>query len=615
LANTKDINSTERLLNVIRGTSKSPATSEDKAGNASNIKKTTNKQTITRPKAFTGKHRYTIGVDIAEGFINLAKVTKISDGKPFLVDQKVIKLRTQPAISPSEYVELLRSSLVEFVGSIEACEIWTTMSSADVNVHHIKIPRVPKKQLENVIYWTAKKENPIDEKEMIFDFEIQGEIIDQGIPKYSVMVYSAPRSEVERIKLMFSSAGVSLAGITVAPFALQNFFRTKWIDSTEKTYASLFIGNDFSRIDVYSNQNLVMTRGIKTGISSMMEVIEDSIADADPEDKPNKEQIQKFLSTLLLTPEKATVAESGLEWMESGIFELIAPVLERLIRQVERTLEYYTSSVGYEKVEKLYVSSIINLFYSPFLNYVSDQLGTKAEFFDPFEGKNVSESGGSIQPAMKALLIQAIGLSLSDRKYTPNIIFTYIEKNKEISQRRINRAIFATFGVLLMICLAVLFFQSIETKKLNDRRVQLEKQLAAYHPILSKDKINRLAEDIKMRRQINRQYAQKYRSVALIGELSALTPNSIKLINIRMTSPHSQTSENKKDAQTQDKDEGITIEGVVLGDRSQLDSILTQYIVSLERSPMLQSVNLQKSNIVNHRKKEILHFSIHAKIG
>ena len=615
MANAKDINSTERLLNVIRGISKSPASSEDTAGNASNINKTTNKQTINLPKAFTGKKRFTIGVDIGQDFISLAKMAKTSDGKPFLVDQKVIKYSSQPPISATEFTELLKSSLIAFTGSIENCEVWTVMNSADVNVHHIKIPRVPKKQMENVIYWTAKKENPIDDKDIIFDFEMQGEIVDQGIPKYSVMVYSAPRSEVERVKLLFSSAGVSLAGITVAPFAIQNIFRTKWIDASEKTYASLFIGNDFSRIDVYSNQNLVMTRGIKTGISSMMEVIEDSIADTSPEDRPNKEQIKKLLMTLLFNPEKTTTGGESLSWMENGIFEMISPVLERLIRQVERTLEYYTSSVGYERVEKLYVSTIINVFYNPFLNYISEQLGTKADFFDPFEGKNVSASGASLSPAVKALLVPAIGLSLADRKYTPNIIFTYIEKNKEISQTIINRAIFATFGVMLLICLAVLCFQGLEAKKLSDKRIQLEKQLAAYHPLLSKDKINLLADDIKSQRQINRQYAQKYRSAALIGELSTLTPDTIKLIRIKMSAPLLQAPENLKDAQAKDKEEGIIIEGVVLGDRSQLDSILAHYVVTLEKSPMMQSVSVQKSSVVSHRKKEIIQFSIHAKMG
>ncbi len=615
MANTKDINSTERLLNVIRGISKPGAANEEASENSSKPIKTSNKQTSNLSKTLIGKHRFIIGVDIGPDYINLAKTAKTSDGKQLLVDQKIIKYSNQPPISASEFTELLRSSLTSFAGSMENCEIWTAMNASDANVHHIKIPRVPKKQLDNVIYWTSKKENPIDDKEVIFDYEIQGDIIDQGIPKYSVMVYSAQRSEVERIKALFSSAGINLTGITAAPFAIQNIFRTKWIHAGESTFASLFIGNDFSRIDVYKNQNLVMTRGIKTGISSMMDVIDESISETSPEDRPRKEEIKKLLNNLLYHPEKTKIDSEGMSWFENGIFEMIAPVLERLIRQIERTLEYYVSSVGYERVEKLYVTSIINVFYRPFLSYISEQLGAKAEFFDPYEGQGASSAGSTLSPSMRSALVPAIGLALSERKHTPNIIFTYVEKNKEISQNRINRAIFATFGIVLVLCMAVLFFQVLETKKISDRRVRLEQELASYHPILTKDTISGLANDIKIKRDIHKQYAKKYKSLALIGEVSALTPSYIKLIRIKMTEAPAVGSEQKKDTPGVKADEAVVIEGVVLGDRSSLDSLLGQYVMTLENSPMLQSVSLQKSSAANYRKKEIIQFTIHAKIG
>ena len=124
------------------------------------------------------------------------------------------------------------------------------MAAAEVNVFRLKIPIVPANQMENVIYWAAKKENPIDEKEAFYDYEVQGKISDQGIPKYAVMVYSAPRSEPEKAKNLFSSIGVRLAGVTIAPFATQNYFRTEWIPAAEGAHACIYIGHDFSRIDI-----------------------------------------------------------------------------------------------------------------------------------------------------------------------------------------------------------------------------------------------------------------------------------------------------------------------------------------------------------------------------
>jgi hypothetical protein len=102
--------------------------------------------------------------------------------------------------------------------------------------------------------------------------------------------------------------------------------------------------------------------------------------------------------------------------------------------------------------------------------------------------------------------------------------------------------------------------------------------------------------------------------MALISELSFLTPEKIRLINVRIVIPVAGVQEPKKDTEQNTKEE-ISIEGVVLGDRSILDALLAQYIMKLENSPILQGVALQKSSIVKFKKKEILQFTINAKIG
>ena len=333
MANTKDINSTERLLKVIRGSQQPSPMAVDAANEISPNKqknKNPDKFSVNFPRLFAGKHHVRVGVDIGRDDISFAKMTKTSDGKPLLVDQKIIKIDNQIPPGSDAYHDFLKSSLTAFAGSLGDCEIWAMMNAADVNVQYLKIPIVPKKQLENVIYWTAKKENPIDEKEVIFDYEMQGQITDQGIPKYSVMVYSAPRSEVKKVRELFLSIGVHLAGITIAPFAIQNIFRTKWMTIRENTFASLYIGNDFSRIDIFNKNNLVMTRGIKTGISSMMEAVDESISEIPSGRKIDKKRVEKILNDLSLDPGKSLVDDDGIHWNENKILEMITPALERL---------------------------------------------------------------------------------------------------------------------------------------------------------------------------------------------------------------------------------------------------------------------------------------------
>ena len=621
MANSKDVNSTERLLNVIRGSQEPSKPVTEAAKDSSSPQKTSPKISLNFPSVLAGKNRVRVGVDIGQDNISFAKMAKTSDGRPMLVDQKIVKIGGQINREAAEFKDLLRSSLVSFAGSLSACDVWAMMDATDVNVNHLKIPRVPKKQLENVIFFTAKKENPIDEKDVVFDYEMQGEITDQGIPKYSVMVYTAPRSVVEKVRGLFSSIGVDLAGITIAPFAIQNIFRTKWIAVGEGTFASLFIGNDFSRIDIYSKNNLVMTRGVKTGITSMMEAIDESIAETMPGKKLDKVRIKNILQELSVNPGTSIQDEDGIRWNQSAILDMVTPALERLSRQIDRTLDYYATSVGYEKAEKIYVSSVLSGFHHILLSYISEQLATPTELFDPFEGKHAATAGASLSPADKASLVPVVGLSLSDAKYTPNAIYTYVDKNKELTGKMINRGIFAAFAAALVLCLAFIVFQVVEMGQLGSKRAKLEQELSLFKPLLSREKVNALVEDAKNRYQITQKYSKKYKGMALISELSSLTPEDIRLINVRIAAPSGQGPAPKKDpAQVkgttpQEISDGVSIEGVVLGERNALDALLSQYVMNLERSAVLQGVKVEKSSIVNFRKKEILQFKINAKIG
>ena len=131
-------------------------------------KKPAKKIKVILPKRFFDKKVYTVGVDIGREFICLVKTAKDSDDRPILVDQKVIKYSQQASNGSSEFNTFLKSSLIAFCGSVANCDIWTKISTSEVNVYFLKIPRVPKKQLENVIYWTAKKEGFIDENKINF---------------------------------------------------------------------------------------------------------------------------------------------------------------------------------------------------------------------------------------------------------------------------------------------------------------------------------------------------------------------------------------------------------------------------------------------------------------
>lgn len=601
-----DINSTEKLLNVIRGKNEeSFAAPREPEVSVSANKRATNIKVVS-PKRFFDKKNYTVGVDVSREFICLVKTSDNSDGPPVLVDKKIIKYGSKISGDSPEFSAFLKSSIISFCGQMANCDIWTKISTSEVNVHFLKVPRVPKNKLDNVVYWTAKKEGFIDEEKLIFDYELQSEIVEQGNSKYSIMAYTAPKSEIERIKSLFFDMGITLAGITTVPFAIQNIFRSKWMPVTEEIFASLFIGNNFSRIDVYDKDNLVMSRGIKTGSgSSMAEAIIASVSEKTGNIRLTYNEAMKILLSLSPDSEKLTSKDAGYDLTKAEILEMISPVWERLARQVDLTLK--TSSIGYQKVEKIYIRSSVNVDNS-ILAYMSDQLGTKTEFFDPFKQQSSYRSMESLSVQEAVLLSPALGFSLSNNSDTPNVIFTYVEKNREIRTKRIDRTVFMSFLAALVICLLTLIYQVSELKIIKDKRVKLENELSLFSPLLSMESVNNTADRARIQKIIIHQYAQKYLGLAAMGEVSDLTPSNVRLLSFKMTAG-SAASKNEPAG------DGIAIEGIIFDSKDKLDSDLSQYVIKLENSPMFKQVSVQKNSIITFKKDEVLNFILSAKTG
>jgi len=217
-------------------------------------------------KLYRLRKAVTLGVDIGPRHLRMAKVVRLGEKKHHLMGLKVVELPKELSRGSEAFSLFLKEAVEAFCGPQDTVEIWTVMSAARIDIRHIRIPKVPKKQIANAVYWTAKKDSSLDEKEVVFDFEVQEEIVDQGVNKYSVLILTAPRQDVEDIRNLFARAGLTLAGVTIAPFAVQNLFRTGWAPGSGSAVASLYIGRDHSRIDIFSRGNLVMNRGDQGGL-------------------------------------------------------------------------------------------------------------------------------------------------------------------------------------------------------------------------------------------------------------------------------------------------------------------------------------------------------------
>jgi Tfp pilus assembly PilM family ATPase len=627
LARNDDISSTEKLLDVIRD-------KKDEAPSPPPL-------SVQKPKAnvfaFSGKkgglRSMNVGIDAGHEFVRFVKTVRAGDGKWKLLDVRKVAYPFGLVKNTPEYAAFLREELVRFGCSAkDDCGVWLIMSAAEVEVRHLRIPKVAKKQVENAVFWGMRKEYSFDEREFVFDFELQGEVVEQGIPKLAAMAYTVPRREVDDTRKLFAQAGIPLDGLVITPFAVQNIFRTGWIAAAKGTVASLFIGNEFSRIDVYSKGNLVMSRGIKTGVRSMIEALMETFND---ERRPDPESATGYR---VLTFDEARRVVFGLgsgapaeEMVRAGLdeaeaYRMVEPALERLARQVERTFEHYTTNVSSERIEQIFVSSVMTV-NRQMLDYLGDQLAIERDVFDPLDPKVADiPASVSLSTIERMAFVPALGVALSDNAHTPNSLFTYREREEAVQVERINRFIMMGFVASVIICALVFGYQYLQMSSKKDSVAKLEATLAQFSPRIDQARISEMLATMKQRRDVLRGYSERYLGMAILGEMTALTPEDIRLISVKsgLAFPAvAPAAPGSAPAQPPPQPAGppaatgqeMVVEGLVFGDPATFESQLFRYRVALENSPLFKNVTVKKQDLEPFRKGRVLHFIINMQIG
>ncbi|RLC14714.1 MAG: hypothetical protein DRI24_12790 [Deltaproteobacteria bacterium] len=565
-----------------------------------------------------------VGIDIGYHELKLARINRVSDKRQELIDFISIPYEEDITPSSTKFPHFLRDTLKNFCGRNKKIALWNAISSAKVETRNLKIPKVSKKQIDNATYWTLKKDLSFNEDEMLFDYEVIGDVVEDGINKIEVMAYIAPRQEIAQQKNLFEKIGFPLTGISIIPFALQNLFRTDVVDTLGKDICSLFIGRDWSRIVIYSNGNLVLSRGIKAGIRSMIEAVAQEISKskmdmAQESVQPSESSIfgieeesyildideaRKIFFDHICNAEPILLEETGHILREHDVFGMIQPALERLVKQVERTLSHYYLHFNKDRVSKVYVSGQMSVYERLFV-FMKEQLDIPIDTMNPFSARLNYMGIATIPETLseKEAFAPAIGMALSNNSLTPNFIYTFKDKQIADNARKVNQSIVAGILFFLAICFGLFLWGNnlIDEKRLELAKLQAE--VETFKPLVNKNLIIDLASKTRNKRKAIKELGEKYKGLAVINEISSITPPEIRLLSISATMDKKPQSNGKQSKQQ------LELEGVILGDRLTFESTLAGYIVKLKGSPLFQTPSVENKSFKYLDKREVLIFT------
>jgi hypothetical protein len=330
----------------------------------------------------------------------------------------------------------------------------------------------------------------VQREETVFDFEVLGDA-EGRVKKIAVMAYIAPARSRGPART-FRAGRFPPTGISIVP-AFQTLYAPAALKLTERPSPlhrkGLVAHRHFRR------PNLVLSRGIKAGIRTMVEALqreieqnwfELSLAKSPTSDqnriraiKMRLKQELEIAQNLFFSPIYGTVSDEAgdkqLAVKEERIFQMILPALERLVRQMERTIRHFTLNFNNARVAKVYVSAAPAP--SRILDYIGDELGLPIEVLNPF-----THAEGFRAILRRPNRAQA---SSTHRPWVwpwPAIprrtFFTYKARARP-QHRRINRGLFACFFALILACVGLPLAGAADQGK-DLQKLNLQNQLANF---------------------------------------------------------------------------------------------------------------------------------------
>ncbi|MFO7803406.1 MAG: hypothetical protein R6V55_14040 [Desulfovermiculus sp.] len=598
MADEKDISSTEKLLNVIRNKPGKRHFAQSRSQSIREDQKSTLASSKKHLRPFKSKD--IVGVEIQATHVNVVRMSH--SGQGWKANQAFsVPMQQEMALDSPKFRDFLQTQLRDIEG-IKKAQVWAMLSAPRGEIWHTKVPLV-KKGLADAVYWSAKRENNFEEDKVIFDYRLQGQIVDKGVKKYWFMVYTLPKDTVNNLEDAFSRAGIALEGITLPSFSLQNLFVYNWADSDGQPFAVLNIYQHNSSINIYDkDNNLLLSRTTKTGLESMIEsmvqeqdmqaseihVLGESDEQYPQQGSPmDRDQALKLITWLETGGQSYQKEFQDSHYSQEDVLNMIAPAMDRLARQVERTIDHSINVLGNPAPGRIYLGSRL-VPAEPVAAFFQDQLGLDVQILEPLNTAvhNVSPLISSLCRTERILLTTATGLAMSSTAHTPNFLYTAKDREKQRIVQR-NATLVATAVIAIYLLTGGYWFQlNSELDQVRQEVSSLNQQLDDYSPLVSQEMINDLVAQVQKEKSSLQDYSQELLPVAAMRDIISATPEGIRLFNVRMAAgkPGSE------------QEATLVLNGYVTGEEGRLQTYLTSYLYRLRQSPLFKQTEIQQSS-------------------
>lgn len=601
----------------------------------------------SRQLRLRGGKAYGVGVSVCGGSLCLAAVRRPGGA---VVAARRLPMGPDQAPGEKGFALLLRSGLEALGVPPSGADIWAVLRSSDQDLNMLAVPRLSGAKLDAAVYWTLQKEKKFAEADYALDYLPLGPA--QGDARLEVLTCLARKADVDRLREAFEEAGLPLAGVTAIPNAFMALYRAPGAPAGGQLAANIHVEPDFSAIGLYAKDRLVFSRFIRSGAGSMAEALvehfqalarprpapqddlelplpgaapsagagpQGAAAPAEPPRAIDAEEALELLRHVLLGA--ARPAWAGPEHLLSpeAMLQAVNPAIERLARQVERTLEYYATSQQ-ARCDALHLSG--EIFVCPAVaQALAAQLGFQPQGFDA--AAILGADAGAIPAAERMTLAPALAAALAQPGRGINLAANYKVRTAQEAKNLVTRAIVMGLAAVMLFIGGAGFLLERANAARRAEIEDIKVRSAALGPLADDAVLSQRVAMFKLRQEALRTADQRLLALAAVAELSQRLPEGVRLLALSVDYPAqaggaaakapAQQSAQPSAAAGQGPAQGsLAMEGMVLGGQERFDATLSRFVIGLQGSPMLHMPVVKESGLRELGSGEtVLHFVIH----
>ena len=445
------------------------------------------------------------------------------------------------------------------------------MDDETVEVRRISVPYMPENELRNALKWEAHDVISLNLDQDPWDFAVIGEKEDQdGAKKAIVLIAAAKKALIDEIISIVKEVGLTPASINITPFCLWSAIKLQKGELAADTIAIVDIGASKTNISIFKNGTLEFTRQVKVGGSTITEAMSGVLVSDRGRLEisiPDAERIKKEHGI----PDEGTNEVAG-EVALAQLLPMVRPILERLVSEIKRSFDYYSSQFDGNKVKHIILTGgggelkKLDKFLSNYLGIEVKRMPVPVPF-EPEAAKAEKErpSGdcGTFATALGAAIGGDKGVNLLPHEFRV--------KKAEFIQKVSLRMVAVTVTALFLVSYLFISLQ------VGNLRAQI-RQTGDLNAVISE--VEAINSKLVQRKQLFSEIKKgETLMVELLKELSNITPASIIFDNFSFQ-----------------KTEGrVAIKGVAFSGGISSESNLAEFIKQLEESPFTRSVSLTRS--------------------